>query len=454
MSLSQRFQNLLETLALHRPELRAWAMYDWAITGFYAVVVVAVFPIYFQDVAAAHVPDDEATQWYAIITTIGLAIAAAMAPVLGAITDFIAVKKRLLGTFAGLGFAAVGGMYFIHEGDVVLASILFIAANIGANASVIFYDSLLPHIADEDEVDRVSSAGFAVGYIGATSILVLTLVLILQPTWFGFAEESTMPVRLSFIGVALWWAVFSIPVLKTVPEPPLKVDDPDIGFRQATIKGLRGLKKTVGKLQSYRNAFLFLIAFLIYNDGIGTIIRMAGAYGRELGFEQGLLMGAIIVVQVIAIPFTFLFGIIADRLGTKPTIFIGLFVYMGISILGYLMTEPMHFVGLAVMVGMVQGGTQALSRSLFASMIPRFESGRFFGFFAVFERFSGILGPTVFALVGFAEFGAAEGSRPAILSIIAFFIIGAAILSFVDVDEGREIAREAERKMAENESTD
>ena len=423
-------------------------MYDWAITGFYAVIVVAIFPIYFQDVAAAGLPDEDATQRLATITAIGLAIAAAIAPVLGAITDFIAVKKKLLGTFAGLGVAAVAGMYFIHEGDLLLASILFIVANIGANASVIFYDALLPHIASQKEVDRVSSAGFAVGYIGATSILVLTLVLVLQPELFGFAEDSTTPVRLSFVGVALWWLVFTIPVMRTVPEPPLKVDDSSMPVTDAARLGIKGLLKTLGKLKNYRHAFIFLVAFLIYNDGIGTIIRMASAYGREIGFEQTMLLGAIILVQVVAIPFTFLFGYLADKFGTKPMLYIGLFVYMGISILGFFMTESWHFIALAAMVGMVQGGTQALSRSLFASMIPRFESGRFFGFFAVFERFSGIIGPTVFALVGLT----AETSRPAILSIIAFFIIGAILLIFVDVDEGRQVAREAERKMAEKDA--
>ena len=418
-------------------------MYDWAITGFYAVIVVAVFPIFFQDVAASEYPDAVATQQLATITAIALTIAAAIAPVLGAITDYIAAKKKLLGTFAGVGVAAVAGMYFIQEGDLVLASILFIIANIGANGSVIFYDAILPHIASEEEVDRVSSAGFAVGYCGATLILVFTLILVLYPGLFGFPEGSDLPVRLAFVGVALWWMVFSIPLLINVPEPPLKVDDPDIGVVDATRMGLVGLGRTFKRLRGYRHAFLFLVGFFIYNDGISTIIRMASAYGREIGLEQGLLMGAIILVQIVAIPCTLLFGMLAGRLGTKPTIFIGLFVYMIISILGYFMTTGAHFIALAAMVGMVQGGTQALSRSLFASMIPRFESGRFFGFFAVFERFSGILGPAVFSLVGLT----ADTSRPAILSIIAFFIIGGIILYFVDVDEGRRVAREAEERM-------
>ncbi len=445
MASPSRFQRILKLLALHRPELRAWAMYDWAITGFYAVVVVTVFPIYFSDVAAPHLSDQQATQRLGFLTTAALISAGVVAPILGALTDYLAVKKRLLGTFAGLGVAAVAGMYFIHEGDLVLASILFIIANVGVNASVVFYDALLPHIARREEIDRVSTAGFAVGYLGATLILVATLVLLLQPQWFGFSEGSLTPVRLSFLGVALWWGVFTIPLLLRVPEPPLEVDEEDIGVTEAIHKGLVGLKRTFGEVRGYRHAFLFLIAFLIYNDGISTIIRMATIYGRELQFEQELLIGAIILVQVVGIPCSFLFGIVADRVGTKATLLFGLFVYAVISVFAYFMTNATHFLILAAMVGLVQGGTQALSRSLFASMIPRYLSGRFFGFFAVFERFSGIAGPFVFAMVS-AYF---DSSRPGILSIILFFIVGAIILLFVDVDEGRAKARQAEKEAEE-----
>ena len=458
MKLPDGMYSLLKTLGLHRRELRAWAMYEWAITGFYAVMLVALFPIYFESVAAANYDGAlTATQLYALLTTVALSTAAFISPILGAITDYIAVKKRLLATFASLGVVAVAGMYFIHEGDLVLASILFIAANIGANTSRLFYDAILPHIASEEEMDRVSTAGWAVGYMGATIILVLVLILVLQPEWFGFAADSTLPARLSFLGVALWWGSFTIPLLRVVDEPPLKIEETDLPVRQAVRLGLQDLKRTFERLRTYRNAFIFLVAFFIYNDGIGTIIRMAAAYGSELGIEQWVVMGSVVLVQVVAIPFTFLFGYLAGKIGTKPAIFIGLFVYMGISVLGFFMTHALHFAALAFLVGMVQGGTQALSRGLFASMIPRFESGQFFGFYAVFERFSGIFGPAVFAAVGLAA-GAmgmdAESSRPAILAVILFFIIGAVLLTYVDVDEGRQVARDAERKLAEKADID
>lgn len=430
-------RSFLETLGLHRRELRAWALYDWAITGFYAVIVVTVFPIYFQDVAAKGLPGTLATQHFATATTIALAIVAAIAPILGAITDYVAIKKRLLATFAGLGVTAVAAMYFVQQGDWVLGAILFIIANIGANGSVIFYDALLPHIAAEDEVDRVSTAGFAVGYGGATLLLAASLLLILKPEILGIAQGSTLPARISFGAVALWWASFTIPLLLYVPEPPVSARKEQTSWINAIIQGIRGLKTTFKELKGYKHAFLLLLAFLIYNDGIGTIIRMATIYGKELGLEQGALIGSILLVQIVGIPFTFLAGMLAGRIGTKKTLFIGLFIYMFISILGYFMTTALHFLLLAFLVGMVQGGTQALSRSLFASLIPREKSGEFFGIFAVFEKFAGIFGPAIFAAV----IALTGSSREAILSVIGFFIIGGLVLLFVDVEEGRAALR-------------
>ena len=198
------------------------------------------------------------------------------------------------------------------------------------------------------------------------------------------------------------------------------------------------LLDTIRELRRYRQAALMLLAFLIYNDGIGTIIRMAGVYGTELQLPQSVLIASIVLVQFVGIPFAFLFGHLAQRIGAKRAIFISLVVYVGISILGYRMTRPWEFVLLALLVGTVQGGSQALSRSLFASMIPRHKSSEFFGFFAVFEKFAGIFGPALFAITVTAT----GSSRSAILSVIAFFVIGAALLAAVDVEAGQRAARE------------
>ena len=439
-------RGLLAKLGLHRPELRAWAMYDWANSAMVCVIATAVFPIYFVRVAGANLAPAAATQRYANATTIGLAIIAVLAPILGALADYVAVKKRLLGTFLGVGAAAVACMFFIERGDVGLAALLFILANIGANGSFVFYESLLPHVARNDEMDRVSTAGYALGYIGGGLLLALNLAWILKPALFGLPagpnltpEQATLPTRLAFLSVAVWWLLFSIPLFRRVPEPPVRPAAPGEGGNPVGV-AFRRLGVTFRELRGYRHAFLMLLAFLIYNDGIGTIIRMATAYGTELGIGEQELIQAIVIVQFVGVPFAFLFGMLAGRIGAKRSVFLGLAAYGVISILGYNMRTGRDFLVLAVLVGMVQGGTQALSRSMFASMIPRHKSGEFFGFWGVFEKFAGIFGPLIFS----ATLAASGSSRNAILSVIGFFVVGGAILAFVNVEEGQRVARAAE----------
>jgi MFS transporter, UMF1 family len=444
MTVAKKKMPFLEVLGLHRKELRAWAMYDWAITGMWSVIVATIFPIYYQRVAAANLAPEQATEYFAWATTLGLALIALLAPFLGALADFRPIKKKMLGTFAGIGISASACMFFIHQGDWLLASVLFIIANIGANGSMIFYDAMLPHIAKDDEVDRVSTAGFAIGYAGAGLLLAFNLAMIQKPDWFGLPTDSTLPTRLGFIAVAIWWFAFSIPLFRRVPEPPLDPSATLATDKSPLATTFARLGETLRELKGYKQAAIMLVAFLIYNDGIGTIIRMAAIYGAEKGIDQGVLIGSILMVQFIGIPFTFLFGIIAGRIGAKNAIFGGLVVYTGISVLGYFLETATHFILLAVLVGMVQGGTQALSRSLFATLIPRHKAGEFFGFFAVFEKFAGIFGPAIFALM-IAWTGS---SQNAILSIIVFFVVGGAVLFFVDVDEGRIAARAAERQTS------
>lgn len=435
-------RGLLARLGLHRPELRAWAMYDWANSAMVTTIMTAVFPIFYVSVAGANVEPAKATQYFATATTIGLVIIAVLAPFLGTLADYVAIKKRLLGTFLGVGVAAVAMMYFISRGDLLLASILFILANIGANGSFVFYESLLPHVAREDELDRVSTAAYALGYVGGGLLLILNLAWIQEPGWFGIANAEVAS-RLSFLSVAVWWLLFSIPLFRRVPEPPVTRESDEAPGANAFGVAFRRLGETFRALRGYRNAFLMLLAFLIYNDGIGTIIRMATVYGTELGIEQSALIAAIVLVQFVGIPFAFLFGMLAGKIGAKRCVFLGLAVYAGISVLAYYMKDARDFLLLAIVVGTVQGGTQALSRSLFASMIPRHRSGEFFGFWGVFEKFAGIFGPGIFSVVLLAT----GSSRNAILAIILFFIVGGLLLFMVDVDEGQRRARAEEAAM-------
>ncbi|HXG45320.1 MAG TPA: MFS transporter [Gemmatimonadales bacterium] len=431
---------LLQRLGLDRRELRAWAMYDWANSAMVTTIVTAVFPVYFARVAAAGLPESRATYELANTTTIALAVSAVLAPILGAYADQGGLKKRLLALFLALGVAAVGLMFFIERGDWVYAAWLFGIANVAVNASFVMYDSFLPHIAREDELDRVSTAGYALGYVGGGILLALNLAWITRPGWFGLPSgeglspsQTTLPTRLAFLSVAVWWLVFALPLFRYVPEPRATGSGP-VSLEAA----FRELGATLRRLTKYRQALLLLVAFLIYNDGIGTIIRMAAIYGAELGIGSGALIGSIMIVQFVGIPFAFLFGALAGKIGAKRSVFLGLAVYAGISVLGYFMKTGTHFLLLALLVGTVQGGTQALSRSMFASMIPKARSAEFFGFFAVVEKFAGIFGPLLFAQV----IAITGSSRNAILAVIAFFVLGGALLAFVDVEAGQREARE------------
>jgi UMF1 family MFS transporter len=424
-------------------------MYDWANSAFLTVIVTAVFPIFYSSVASAGVAPEVATFRYGLATTLGLAIIALAAPVLGALADVVPIKKRLLALFMVVGVVATALMFFISQGEWLFASVLFVVANVGVNGSFVFYDAFLPHVASPEEADRVSTAGYALGYVGGGLLLALNLAWIQKPEWFGLpsgpgltASEATLPARLAFLSVAVWWALFAIPFFRRVPEPAIHVRPTADGVVR---DAFRQLAITFRELRGYRNALLMLVAFLIYNDGIGTIIRMATIYGTEIGIGRGSLIAAVMLVQFVGVPFAFAFGALAARITAKRAIFLGLAAYTVISVIGYFMRTAAHFFALSVLVGMVQGGTQALSRSLFSSMIPRHKAGQFFGFFAVFEKFAGILGPLVFSLV----IAIGGSSRNAILSVIAFFVVGAALLSLVDVDAGQRAARAAEREVEE-----
>ena len=426
-------------------------MYDWANSAFVTTIMTAVFPIYYISVAAADLEENSAELWYTTSTTLGLIFIAILSPILGAVADFLPIKKRLIGVFLAIGLASTGLMYFIGYNDLWLASVLFIIANIAVNGSFVFYDAMLPHIATKDEMDRVSSAGYALGYVGGGVLLAVQLVwidpsMVGLPAWQSATrEQATWPTRVAFVSVAVWWLVFAIPLFRRVPEPLVQMRSDARESTKLVRASFSQLGQTLRDLRGFKDAFLMLLAFLIYNDGIGTIYRLATMYGESLNLDRSVLIGAIMITQFVGVPFAFLFGSVAGRIGPKPAIFLALVAYTCISIGGYYMTTSTHFLLLALSVGMVQGGAQALSRSLFASMIPRHKSGQFFGFFAVMEKFAGIMGPAVWAIMR----AMGTTSRAPILSVIAFFAVGGFLLVFVNVQRGRQTARAAEAIAAE-----
>ncbi len=439
----------LRRLALDRPEARAWALYDWANSAFMTTVVAAVFPVYFLELAR-ELGSDRAQERYSNATALALAVSAVLAPVLGTLADFRAWKKRLLALFALLGIGATAAMTWLLPGDWERALVLFALANIGAAGSVAFYDALLPHVAPPGEMDRLSASGYALGYAGGGLLLALQFAWITRPDWFGLPagpglgpEQATLPVRLALLSVALWWFVFTVPLWRRVREPPRLIEGDELASSSVLRVSFQRLGETFRELRRYRQAFLMLLAFLIYNDGIATIIRMAGLYAVARELDRAVVLGTLLAVQFAGIPCAFLFGHLSRRFGAKPLVLAGVAVYCAIGVLAYFMTSAVHFVVLGLLVALVQGGTQALSRSLFASLIPPHRSGEFFGFFGVGEKFAGIAGPALFG----ATIAWTESAQAAVLSVLPFFVIGGLLLLLVDVDAGRASARAAEEDV-------
>jgi UMF1 family MFS transporter len=422
---------LLTKVGLTTPEQRAWASYDWANSVYFTTVITAVFPSFYSTYAAAGLEPAQATARFAMVTTVSVAVVAVISPILGALADYSGIKKKLLALFMSVGVLACAAMVFIGEGDVGLASTLFFIGNVGVSGSLVFYDSLLPHVASPSETDRVSAAGYAMGYVSGGILLLINLAWILQPGTFGF-PDTVSAIRASFVAVALWWAVFSLPLFKTVREPVVAASS-----RSNTITvAFTRLGRTLREIRKYRHAFLMFIAMLLYQDGIQTIIRMAAVYGAEVGIEQTAQIAAFVMVQFVGIPFSFLFGAMGSRFGTKRCIFFAIGVYALATILAFFMTSVIHFFALAFMIATVQGGAQALSRALFARLIPRDRTSEFFGFFAVAERFATVFGPALFTLSVMIT----GNSKSAILAILGLFVAGAFVLSKVDEAEGIRIA--------------
>lgn len=411
----------------------SWCLYDWANSAFATTIMAAVLPVFYSSVAGANLSKTTASSYWGYTNTIAMLLVAFSAPLLGAMADHGGIKKKFLAAFALLGIVATACLFFVEKGEWLLASFLYILGMLGFSGGNNFYDSLLPHVAKEEEMDRISSLGYALGYLGGGLLLAFNLLMIMKPAFFGIADAE-WAARYSFISVGIWWGLFSIPLMKNVPEPPV-VSIP--GESSQIFKaGLQRLSSTFHNLRKYKEAFKFLVAFWLYNDGIGTIISMAVIFGAEINIPQEHLIGAILAVQFVGIPFSILFGYLAKLIGTKRAIFLGLGVYTIISIGGYFIQTALHFWILAIMVGFVQGGTQALSRSLFGAMIPKSRSAEFFSFYDVSSKFAGIIGPFVFGLVGQLT----GSSRLSVVALVIFFIGGGLILATVNEKEGKKSA--------------
>ena len=428
---------------LKQRAIRAWTMYDWANSAFVTTVSAAILPNYFSLYIAT---EGSLTLW-GYTVAIGSLIAALLSPILGAIADFRGAKKAFMGFFIVLGVVSTALLYFVDQpGEWVLASILYILGNLGFAGSLVFYDALLPHVAEPDEIDEVSSRGFAMGYIGGGLLLLINVAMILfGPKLLPHMEETEaikLMMRLSLTSVAIWWAVFSIPIFRHVPEPARKMEKGEEGMHVIKI-GFTRFINALKNIRQFGDLFLFLLAFFVYSNGIGTIITMAVAYGTDLGFSTNILLLTLLIVQFVGAPFAILFGKISKKMGTKRSIYLSLLVYTLIAILGFFMTEEWHFLLLGFGVATVQGGSQALSRSLMGLLMPKSKSAEFYGFFSVSEKFNTVIGPLLFSVINQLT----GNSRMAIISLVIFFLLGIAILSRVDIERGIEVAQAEDAKM-------
>ncbi len=408
----------------------AWALYDWGNSAFATVILAAVLPIFYKDVAGVNLPGNLATSYWGYTQTIAMLFIAFISPILGAAADYSDSKKSFLKFFVFIGVTGTALLYFVNQGNYILASLFFILGNIGFSGANVFYDGFLTDISDHKSIDSISTLGYAAGYLGGGLILALNLFMISKPSFFGI-KSVTSATQISFLSVAFWWFLFSLPAFKYLPDAKKEV--PKLKFKKYTEMAFERLKNTFIHVRRYRELWKFLLAFWLYNDGIGTIIRMATIYGREVGIGQSDLIGALLLTQFVGIPFALLFGKIAGWISAKRGIYITLTIYTLITFYGYFLDSALDFWILAGIVGMVQGGAQALSRSLYGAMVPEDKSAEFFGFFGVSSKFAAVIGPTVFAYTAQIT----GSSRNGIAVVALFFIVGMLLLSRVDVEKGR-----------------
>ncbi len=424
-----------------RPNRRAvwgWALYDWANSAFATTVLAGFFPIFFRLYWSAGEEGGIASLRLGLANTIGSVVFVVLAPILGAIADCGGLRKKMLAAFAAMGVLATGALWLVGQGQWHLAVMLFVVGNLGFVGGNIFYDALLVSVVPAERRDFVSGLGYALGYLGGGLLFAVQVVSVLNPAAFGFADKSAAT-RAAFLTVAAWWVLFSIPLFLFVKEPARRSD-----AGRAVRDGVRRLGETIRLLRGrrFRVVATFLIAYWLYIDGVDTIIRMGLDFGLAVGLQQGALIGALLMVQFIGFPAALAFGKFGERIGAKTGVLIGLGAYVTVTIVATLITEerPWLFFVLAGGIGLFQGGVQALSRSLFARIIPRHKATELFGFYNMLGKFAAVLGPV---LVGLVSVTTGE-PRLSILAVLVFLIPGGLLLMRVDVDRGEASARDLE----------
>jgi UMF1 family MFS transporter len=382
------------------------------------------FPLYFKQFWNAGVPATESTFRLGLANGVASLVVALLAPLMGAVADKGGARIRLLALFTVLGAAMTAALYLVGKGEWLAAVLLYVAASLGFWGNNQFYDSLLTDVAEEKDYDVVSGYGYSLGYLGGGLLFFVNVLMVTQPLRFGIADASDA-VRLSFVTVGVWWVVFTLPVLFFVKEGRSSA----LPFARALSAGWHELKNTLAHLRNDRTLLWFLLAYWFYIDGVNTIIKMAVDYGLSLGLEQGALIRALLLTQFVGFPAALAFGWLGKRIGPRAGIFIAIAVYTGAAGYAYFLSSEWEFMLLAIIIGLVQGGVQSLSRSLYGRLVPPGKAGEFFGFYNLMGKAAAILGPLLTGLVALTT----HDSRLAIVSISILFVIGAFFLSRVQV---------------------
>lgn len=418
-------------------KILSWSLYDWGNSAFSTTVMAGFFPVFFKEFWSAGTDVSVSTFKLGTANSLASLVIFLLAPLLGAVADQSRSRKRFLFCFAALGIVMSGGLTFVGRGNWEMAALYYALATVGFSGSIIFYDSLLMEVATEERTHFVSAFGFSLGYLGGGLLFALNVAMTLAPARFGLASVSEA-VRASFLTVSIWWAIFSIPLFLHVPEtggPGRRAP-----LRDAVRGGIRQLAGTFREIRRLRVVLVFLAAYWFYIDGVDTVIRMAVDYGLSLGFPARSLLLALLITQFVGFPAAIAFGLIGKRLGPKTGIYLGIGVYFAVTVWAYFMEREAEFYAMAVAIGLVQGGIQSLSRSLYAQIIPRDKAAEFFGFYNMLGKFAAVMGPFLMGVTGLLT----GNPRSSILALTVLFAIGAGLLWRVRESEGAQLARELE----------
>jgi len=417
---------------LFKKDVFSWALYDWGNSAFSTSIMAVLFPLFFKNYWNAGVEASISTARLGIMVGVTSAVVALIAPFLGALADEAGAKKKFLFFAVVLGVLATLGLAFIGKGLWLTAALFYLVATVGFSVSLIFYDSLLLGVTREDNIDFVSGAGYALGYLGGGILLALNVFMLLKPQTFGLADP-TAAIKASFVSVGLWWFVFSIPMFLYVGEPVVKRDRPlGVIFKRAASE----LIGTVKKLVRMKQVLYFILAYWFYIDVVYSIIKMAMDYGISLGLAQNDLISAFLIVQFVGFPSAIIFGYLGQKWDLKKSILLGVGCYAFVVVLAFQVQNAADFRNMAILVGLVQGGVQALSRSFFARLIPKGHAGEFFGIFNLVGKAASVLGPPLFGIMTYMT----GDSRFGIASLLILLVIGGSILMFKVKNPSRVLA--------------